>query len=66
MNIATLAERRHETAEHHDLYEKSAPPRDWWDWYAGYMTARQGGATQEEAPISAGRYMQEERRVLAR
>jgi hypothetical protein len=29
MDIATLAELLHETAEHHDAYEKAAPPHDW-------------------------------------
>ena len=59
MDIATLAGLLHETAEHHDPYEKSAQPHDWWDWYAAYMSARQSGSTQEEASISAGRYMEE-------
>ena len=58
MDIATLAELLHETAEHHDPYEKSSPPHDWWDWYAAYMTARQGGSTPEEASAAAGRYME--------
>jgi hypothetical protein len=59
MDIATLAELLHETAEHHDPYEKSAPPHNWWDWYAAYLSARQSGSTQEEASASAGRYMEE-------
>ena len=57
MDVAALAELLHETAEHHDPYEKSSPPHDWWDWYAAYMTARQGGETQEQASTSAARYM---------
>ena len=57
MDIATLAELLHETAEQHDPYEKSAPPHDWWDWYAAYMTARQRGETQAQASASAARYM---------
>jgi hypothetical protein len=57
MDVATLAELLHETAEQHDPYEKSAPPHDWWDWYAAYMMARQGGETQEQASASAARYM---------
>ena len=44
MDIADLAELLHETAEHHDPYEKSSPPHDWWDWYAAYMAARQSGS----------------------
>ena len=58
MEVATLAELLHETAEHHDPYEKSSPPHHWWDWYAAYMTARQAGSTPEEASTSAGRYME--------
>jgi hypothetical protein len=63
MDIATLADLLHETAEHHDPYEKSAPPHDWWDWYAAYMDARQNGSTQEEASIGAARYMKDARGV---
>ena len=57
MDIASLANLLHETAEHHDPYEKSHAPHNWWDWYAAYMDARQGGSTQEEASQAAGRYM---------
>ncbi len=59
MDVATLAELLHETAERHDPYEKSSPPHDWWDWYAAYMAARQDGSTPDEASTSAGRYMDE-------
>ncbi len=34
MDVAALAELLHETAEHHDPYEKPPPNHDWWDWYA--------------------------------
>lgn len=34
MEIAKLADLLRETAEHHDHFEKIAPPHDWWDWYA--------------------------------
>jgi hypothetical protein len=57
MDIAELADLLHETAEHHDPYEKSHAPHDWWDWYAAYMDARQQGHTQDEASEAAGRYM---------
>jgi hypothetical protein len=57
MDVAALAELLHETAEHHDPYEKSAPPHHWWDWYAAYMTAREQGSTPEEASSAAGAYM---------
>ncbi|HEX2103839.1 MAG TPA: bleomycin resistance protein [Solirubrobacteraceae bacterium] len=66
MDIATLANLLHETAEHHDPYERSAPPHDWWDWYGAYMDARQSGSTPEEASTSAARYMQEAGRALLR
>jgi hypothetical protein len=58
MGIAELAALLHETAEQHDPYEKSAPPHDWWDWYAAYMNARQDGADVEEARSRAAQYMQ--------
>jgi len=66
MDIAALAELLHETAEQHDPYEKSAPPHDWWDWYAAYIDARQSGSTQEEASVRAGRYMEETEGLLRR
>jgi len=59
MDVATLAELLHETAQQHDPYEKSAAPHDWWDWYAAYIDARQGGSKSEEAAAAAGRYMSE-------
>ena len=59
MDIANLADLLHETAEHHDPYEKNSPPHDWWDWYAAYMSARQSGSTPEQASTSAARYMEE-------
>ena len=49
MDVAALAELLHETAEHHDAFEKAAPPHNWWDWYAAYLDARQHGSTPEEA-----------------
>jgi hypothetical protein len=57
MDIAKLAELLHETAEHHDAFEKATPPHDWWDWYAAYLDARQAGSTSEEAAAAAARYM---------
>ena len=58
MNVAELANLLHETAEHHDPFEKSHAPHNWWDWYAAYMHARQQGSTSEEASAAAGRYME--------
>jgi len=49
MEVASLADLLHETAEQHDAFEKVAPPHDWWDWYAAYMDARQGGSNSDEA-----------------
>ena len=64
MDVASLAVLLHETAEHHDRFEKAAPPHDWWDWYAAYLSARLAGSSQDEASASAGRYMAETKHVL--
>jgi hypothetical protein len=66
MDIEALAELLHETAEHHDPFEKSSAPHNWWDWYAAYMTARQSGSSPDEASASAARYMKEVKHVLSR
>ena len=58
-DVATLATLLHETAEHHDPFEKAAAPHDWWDWYAAYLDARLQGSPSEEANAVAGRYMAE-------
>jgi len=58
MNVAALAQLLRETAEHHDLYEKTHSKHNWWDWYAPYMNARQQGSTPEEAANAAGLYME--------
>jgi catechol 2,3-dioxygenase-like lactoylglutathione lyase family enzyme len=62
---APLAELLHETAEHHDAFEKAAPPHDWWDWYAAYLNARQAGATPDQADATADRYMADVKHVVA-
>jgi hypothetical protein len=64
MDVASLADLLHETAEHHDAFEKAAPAHDWWDWYAAYMDARQAGSTSDEAAAAAGRYMAEVKQVV--
>ena len=64
MDIAALADLLHETAEHHDPYEKAAPPHNWWDWYAAYMSARQDGKTAEDASEAARRYMEEVHHIV--
>jgi hypothetical protein len=58
MDVASLADLLHETAEHHDPYEKSAPEHNWWDWYAAYLNARLEGSSPEEASHAAGVYME--------
>ena len=65
-DIGSLVDLLHETAEHHDPYEKSHAPHNWWDWYAAYFHARQQGRTQDEASQAADRYMQDVKHVAAR
>ena len=64
VDVATLAELLHETAEHHDAFEKATPPHDWWDWYAPYLAARLDGKTSDEATQAADSYMGEVRGVF--
>jgi hypothetical protein len=64
MDVAALAQLLHETAEHHGSFEAVAPPHDWWDWYAAYLDARQGGSSAEQAAATAGRYMAEVKHVV--
>jgi hypothetical protein len=63
-DVATRAELLHETAEHHDQYEKTHPAHNWWDWYAAYVDAREHGSTPEQASDGAGGYMEEVLHVL--
>jgi len=58
IDVPTLAELLHETAEHHDHFEKSHGKHNWWDWYAPYFNARQNGSSPEEASATADRYME--------
>ena len=58
-DVATLADLLHETAEHHDAYEKSHAKHDWWNWYAPYLSARQNGSSSEDAATAADRYMEQ-------
>ena len=57
VDVAQLAELLHETEEHHGPYEQSAPPHEWWNWYAAYLDARLRGRTPEEASDDAAAYM---------
>lgn len=66
MDIASLAELLHETAEHHDRYEKTHAEHNWWDWYAPYLSARQYGSSPEEASAAADRYMRGRRLMFIR
>ncbi|HSD47542.1 MAG TPA: VOC family protein, partial [Pyrinomonadaceae bacterium] len=59
VDIGALAQLLHETAEHHDAYEKSHAEHHWWDWYAAYFSARQNGSGSDEASAAAKRYMDE-------
>ena len=58
-DVAALAELLHETAEHHDRYEKTHAEHHWWDWYAPYLSARQNGSSPDDAAAAADRRMDE-------
>ena len=64
MRIADRAALLHETAERHHAFEVAAPPHDWWDWYAAYMTAREGGQGPDQASAAAARYMAEAKGIV--
>ena len=64
MDIAALADLLHETSERHGAFEAVAPPHHWWDWYAAYMNAREGGSAPDVASEAAGRYMAEVKHVV--
>jgi hypothetical protein len=61
MEVAVLAQLLHQTADQHDSFEPVASPHDWWDWYAAYADAREGGSIPKEA---AARYMVEVKHVV--
>jgi predicted enzyme related to lactoylglutathione lyase len=65
IEVGELAELLHDAAEHHDAFEKVAPPHDWWDWYAAYMDARIRGLDQDDAAAAADRHMAEAKGVVA-
>ena len=64
-NIASRANLLRETAEHHDHYEKTHAPHNWWDWYSAYFGAREHGRTPDEAVEAANRYMDEVLHIAA-
>jgi hypothetical protein len=63
--VAALAELLEETSIRHGAFEAVTPPHDWWDWYAAYMQARQGGSAPDEASADADRYMAEVKHIVA-
>ena len=64
MDVASLADLLHETADRHDRFEKAAPEHDWWDLYTAYIEARGGGQSSDEASAAADRYMAEMKHVV--
>jgi hypothetical protein len=64
LDVASLADLLHETAERHGSFEAVAPPHDWWDRYAAYMDARERGSSPDEASAGAGRYMAEAKQIV--
>ena len=60
VDVPRLAELLKETGLHHDAFEKSHEPHDWWDWYApssGRARARRGlaGGQERRGPLCGGR-----------
>ena len=64
MTVAELSQLLLETSLRHGEFEAVAPPHDWWDWYAAYMGAREGGNEPDEAAAAADRYMAEVKHVV--
>ncbi len=65
-DIARLAELLHETAQHHDAFEKASAAHAWQDWYAPYLSARLDGRSSEDATAAADAYMREAHGVARR
>ena len=57
MTVPELAELLLETSLHHDAYEKTHEPHNWWDWYAAYLNARLEAADSDVAVKAANAYM---------
>jgi hypothetical protein len=64
VDVSGLAELLHETSIRHGAFEAVAPPHDWWDWYAAYLSSRQDGLAPDEAAAAAGRYMADVKHVV--
>ena len=56
-DVLSLTELLREAEQHHGQYEPTAPKHHWYDWYAGYIVARQRGRSPEEAVDDATRRM---------
>lgn len=65
-DVPALAALLRETGEHHGPYEESHQEHQWSDWYAAYLSARQGGSASDEATATANRYMDEVLHIPAR
>ena len=63
VDVPRLAELLKETGLHHDAFEKSHEPHDWWDWYAPYLDARERGEDSETAVSTANRYAEDVRKI---
>ena len=57
VDVETLATLLHETAEHHDEFEKKHGKHNWFDWYAPYLSVRENGGSPEEARAAANQHM---------
>jgi hypothetical protein len=62
--VASLADLLLETSLRHGAFEAVAPPHNWWDWYAAYMIARQGGSSPDDASPTADRYMADVKNIV--
>ena len=66
VDLETLAKLLHDTEQNHGEYEKTHAKHNWWDWYAGYLSARQNGSSSADAVAAANRYMDEVLHVPAK
>jgi hypothetical protein len=64
MDVPEFAALLLETSLRHGSFEAVAPPHDWWDWYAAYMDARQGGSEPDAASDAADQYMADVKGVV--
>jgi hypothetical protein len=54
LNIEALSQLLREAEEHHGEFEAVAPPHEWPDWYAAYMTPASAEATRRRPPPPPG------------